>query len=78
MPHVRVTITKNASLGAVARYISITTIFTIGYLQVFNAGHFFSSKHCHDLQRKKHWFAMVFNETTNYDFIYLASRAAPS
>jgi len=49
MPHVTVTITKNALLAAVARYISITTIYTVGYLQVFNTGHFFSSRHCHDL-----------------------------
>jgi len=48
MSHVRATITKNASLGAIARYISITTIFTVGYLQVFDAGNFFSSKNCHD------------------------------
>jgi len=48
MPHVTVTITKNASLAAIARYISITTIYTVGYLQIFNVGHFFSSKHCHD------------------------------
>jgi len=47
MPHVTVTITKNASLAAIARYISIMTIYTVGYLQIFNAGHFFSSKHCH-------------------------------
>jgi len=48
--HVTVTITKtNASLAAIARYISITTIYTVGYLQICNAGHFFSSKHCHDL-----------------------------
>jgi len=39
---------KNASLAAIARYI-ITTIYTVGYQQIFNAGHFFSSKHCHDL-----------------------------
>ena len=43
---------KNVSLAAIARYVSITTIYTIGYLQIFNEGHFFSSKHCHDLQRK--------------------------
>jgi len=49
MAHVTVTITKNASLAAIARYISITTICTVGYLQIFNTGHFFSSKHCHDL-----------------------------
>jgi len=49
MLHVTVTITKNASLAAIARYISITTTYTVGYLQIFNAGHFFSSKHCHDL-----------------------------
>ena len=39
MPHVTVTITKNALLAAVARYISITTIYTVGYLQVFNTGY---------------------------------------
>jgi len=49
MLHVTVTITKNALLAAIARYISIMTIYTVGYLQIFNAGHFFSSKHCH------HW-----------------------
>ena len=41
MPHVTVTIIKNALLAAVARYISITTIYTVGYLQIFNTGHFF-------------------------------------
>ena len=49
MPHVTVKIMINASLAAAVRYISITTIYTVGYLQIFNAGHFFSSKHCHDL-----------------------------
>ena len=33
---------------------------------------------CHDLQRKTHWIAMVFNETTNYDFTYIASKTTPS
>ena len=46
---------KNASLAAIVRYINIKTIYTVGYLQIFNAGHFYSSKHCHDLWRKKHW-----------------------
>jgi len=36
-------------LAAIARYISITTIYTAGYLQLFNAGNLFSSKHCHNL-----------------------------
>jgi len=49
MPHVTVTITKNALLAAVARYISITTIYRAGYLQIFNIEHFFSSRHCLDL-----------------------------
>jgi len=49
MSHVTVTITKNAMLAAIARYISVTTIYTGGYLQILNARHFFSSKHCHDL-----------------------------
>jgi len=40
---------KNASLAAITRYISITTIYTVRNLQIFKAGHFFSSKHCHDL-----------------------------
>jgi len=39
MPHVTVTITKNALLAAIARYISIATIYTVGYLQVFNTGY---------------------------------------
>jgi len=49
MPHVTEIIRKNAALAAIARYISITTIYKVGYLQIFNAGHFFSSKHCHNL-----------------------------
>jgi len=49
IPHATVTITKNASLAAIARYIIVTTIYAIGYLQIFNAGQFFSSKHCRDL-----------------------------
>jgi len=49
MPHVTVTITINASLIAIARYISIMTSYTVGYLQIFNLGHFFSSEHWHDL-----------------------------
>ena len=74
MTHVTVTITKNASLAAIAMYINITTIYTVRNLQTFNAGHFFSSKHCNDLQRKKHWIAMVFNENTNHDFILLSKQ----
>jgi len=45
IPCVTVTITNNDPLAAVVRYISITTIYTVRYLQIFNAGHFFSSKH---------------------------------
>jgi len=41
IPRVTVTITKNALLAAVARYISIPTIYTVGYLQIFNTGHVF-------------------------------------
>jgi len=63
-----------AWLAAIARYISITTIYTVGYLQIFNAGHFFSSMHCHDLQRKKYWIAMAFSESTNYDFILVSKQ----
>jgi len=49
MPHVTVTLTKNASLAAIARFISITTIYIVRNLQIFNTGHSFSSKYCNDL-----------------------------
>jgi len=49
MPHVAVTITKNASLAAIARCISTTTTYIVRNLQIFIAGHFFSSKYCNDL-----------------------------
>jgi len=49
MSHVTVTITKNGSLAAIAMYISIMTFYTVRYLQIFNAWHFSSSKHRHDL-----------------------------
>jgi len=49
MPHVTVTITKNASLAAITRYISIMTVYTVSYLHIFSAKHFFSSEHCNDL-----------------------------
>jgi len=42
---------------------------------MFNAGNFFSSKHCHDMYRKKHWISMVFNENTNYDFISFSKQS---
>ena len=74
MPHVTVTITKNALLAASVMHISITTIYTVHYPQIFNEGHFFSSKHCHDLWRMKHWNAMVFNENINYAFIFLSNQ----
>jgi len=51
MPHVTVTITKKrfvSSNSQVYQYRD-TTINTVGYLQKFNAGHFFSRKYCHDL-----------------------------
>ena len=44
MPHVTVTITNNASLAAIARYISMTTIYTVHYLQIFNARRVFLFK----------------------------------
>jgi len=49
MPHVTVTITKNASLAPIAMYIGITTTYIVRNLQIFNAEHFFSSKYCNDL-----------------------------
>ena len=81
IPHVTVTITKNALLAAVARYISITTIYTVGHLQIFNTGHFFSSRHWHIAMIYKErsigfpWFS---TKTQIMTLFYLASRAAPS
>jgi len=51
MPHVTVTITRKrfVSSNSQVYYYHDTTIYIVGYLQKFNAGHFFSSKHCHDL-----------------------------
>jgi len=49
MPHVTVTVTKNASLAPIARYIGITTTYIVRNQQIFNTGHFFSSKYCNDL-----------------------------
>jgi len=65
---------ENASLATIVRYINITTIYTVGYLEIFNAGHFYSRKHCHDLWRTKHWITMVFNETTNYNVNLLSKQ----
>jgi len=79
--HVTVTITKNALLAAVARYISITTICTVGYLQIFNTGHFFSSRHWHIAMIYKErsigfpWFS---TKTQIMTLFYLASKAALS
>jgi len=70
MPHVTVTITKNASLAAIARYISVTTIYTVGYLQIFNVGHFFSSKHCHGFQRIHKLCLYVLSKQGHIQLIY--------
>jgi len=50
MPHVTVTITKKRFVGSNSQINNITS-YTVGYLQIYNVGHFFSSKrkHCHDL-----------------------------
>jgi len=72
---------KNALLAAVARYISITTIYTVGYLQIFNTGHLFSSRQWHIATIYKErsigfpWFS---TKTQIMTLFYLASRAAPS
>jgi len=47
MPHVTVIITKMCFVASIARCITI--VYTVGYLQIFNAEYFYSSKHCHDL-----------------------------
>jgi len=40
MPHVTGTVTKKRFVGSNSQVYSITTIYTVGYLQIFNAGHF--------------------------------------
>jgi len=47
MLHVTATVTKRVSWAAIARQALITIIYTIGYLQIFKARHFFSMNHYH-------------------------------
>ena len=49
MPHVTVIITNKHFVVSNSQVYYITTIYTARYLQICNAGHFFSSRHCHDL-----------------------------
>jgi len=49
IPRVTVTITKKHFVSSNSQVYQYTTIYTVRYLQIFNAGHFFSSKHYHDL-----------------------------
>ena len=72
---------KNALLAAVARYISFTTIYTVGYLQIFNTGHFFSSRHWHIAmiyKEKSVGFPWFSTKTQIMTLFYLERRAAPS
>jgi len=67
MTQVTVTITKNALRWQKypgPRYITI--IYTVGYLQIFKAENFLSSKHCHNFKRKKHWHDLQLNHKVLY------------
>jgi len=81
MSHVTVKITENALLAAVPRYIGITRIYTAGYLQIVNTGHFLSSRHWHIAMICKErsigfpWFS---TKTQIMTLFYLASRTPPS
>jgi len=78
IPRVTVTITKKASLAAIARYISITTIYTVRYLQIFKAGHSFqvsTAMICKERSIGLPWFSTKPQIMTLF---YLTSMAAPS
>jgi len=49
--HVTIMVTKLRSVGSRNPVAYITIIFTIGYLQIFKAGYFFSQKYCHGLTK---------------------------
>jgi len=68
---------KKRFVGSIARYNSITTIYIVRNLQIFNAGHFFSSKHCNDLQRRSFGLPWFSTKTQIITLFYLASRDAP-
>jgi len=64
MTHVTVTITKNALWWQQypgPRYITI--IYIVGYLQIFKAENFLSSKQCHNFKGNKHWRDLQLNHT---------------
>jgi len=48
------------------------TIYTVRYLQIFNARHFFSSKHCNDLEEAL--YCHGFQRKHNHDFILLSKQ----
>jgi len=77
--HVTVPITKNVSLAAIDRYISITTIYTVGYLQIFQRREFLFQVRiamiCKERSIALPWFS---TKTQIMTLFYLASRAAPS
>ena len=79
MPHVTVTITKNVSLAAITRYISITTIYTVGWVQIFKTqGISFQVSIaiiCKERSIGLPWFS---TKTQTITLFSLASRAAPS
>jgi len=70
MPHVTVTITKNASLAAIARYISYTTMYTVGYLQISTQGISFQVGIAMIFKEKSNGLPWFSTKTTNYDFIF--------
>jgi len=77
--HVTVPITKNASLAAIARYISIMTIYTVGYLQVFQRRAFlfqvWIAMICKERSIALPWFL---TKTQLMTLFYLACRATLS
>ena len=75
MPHVMVTMTKKRFVGSNSQvYYYYENLDSSLSAHFQNAGYFFSSKYCRDLQRKNHRIAVVFNETTNYNFILLSKQ----
>jgi len=79
MPHVTITITKNVSLAAIARYISITTIYTVGYLQIFETRGISLQVSIAMICKKRTIGLLWFSKKTQImTLFYLASRAAPS
>ena len=68
--HVTGTITKNASFAAIAKYISIMTIYTVGYLRIFNAGHLENTNYDYILLSKQGRTQLIYSTELTTEHVF--------